>query len=128
MTRTIDWRNAAAVFGGGAVGGVLRYGLSLGLADTTTLMGTTVVNLLGSFGLAFLTAATLHRWPLADWVSLALGTGLIGGFTTFSTLMLSVGLGIAAGRWAVVAVLVVNLLGGLAAAALGRRLGVGGRA
>lgn len=69
----------------GALGTLLRYGLSRFVGERvagTFPWGTLVVNLSGAFVLGAL--AGLPRLP-GEW-RLALGTGLVGGYTTFSTL------------------------------------------
>lgn len=66
-----------AVFLGGGVGASLRWGVSLAVPG---MWGTQIVNVLGSVGLAYLIA----RGVPEPW-KLVLGTGLMGGFTTYST-------------------------------------------
>lgn len=75
-----------AVFVGGCLGGLARYGVGLLLAPAN-LRATLLVNWTGSFLLAFLTYAAAKRFDLPNWLILMLGTGFIGAFTTFSTLM-----------------------------------------
>lgn len=70
-----------SVFFFGMIGGTLRYLLGLKLAST----GTILVNLIGSFCLAFLTYYVIERQKLPAWLSTGLGTGMVGAFTTFST-------------------------------------------
>lgn len=67
------------VFVGGGLGASLRYGVSLLLPGH---WGTWAVNLLGSCALAFLMAHSISADPR---VKLLVGTGLMGGFTTYST-------------------------------------------
>jgi CrcB protein len=52
------------------------------------LVATTTVNLLGSFLLAFITFGLAQRLALPTWLILGLGTGFVGAFTTWSTLVL----------------------------------------
>ena len=68
---------------GGAAGSLLRYcaGLFFGPRATTTF----AVNIIGTFLLGVLTAITEDPR-----IRLLLGTGLLGGFTTFSTWQLEV--------------------------------------
>lgn len=80
----VSW--LVAVFVGGFIGGILRYVISGVTHDGTTMMGTTIVNLIGSFLLAFTTYGLDMKFDLPEWLLLALGTGVIGGFTTFSRL------------------------------------------
>ncbi|KIL41208.1 hypothetical protein SD70_09125 [Gordoniibacillus kamchatkensis] len=72
---------------GGIVGALARYGLSLVFnpADPAAFpWGTLACNLAGSFALGSLASAAEGRLP--DWLKLGLSTGVIGSFTTFSTL------------------------------------------
>lgn len=71
----------------GGVGAALRL-LVDGLVRTriklTYPLGTTVINVSGSFLLGVITALTLSRVLPEGW-HLVLGAGLMGGYTTFST-------------------------------------------
>jgi CrcB protein len=79
--------NIFAIFCGGGVGAICRYGLFLachrpGAPEFPT--GTLLVNLLGSLLIGLLwslfeSSRLLHEWRLF------LFTGFLGGFTTFST-------------------------------------------
>ena len=74
---------------GGGLGSVLRYGaqrIAANYAGPETVMGTLVVNLAGSFILGFLMTLLLVRFPVSTEVRIFLTVGLLGGFTTFSTL------------------------------------------
>ncbi len=78
---------------GGAVGSGLRYLVDHGMTrwalrehSSTFPWGTLTVNVVGSFLLAFvLTARTGTGDGLPDAWRFGLGTGLLGGFTTYST-------------------------------------------
>ncbi len=107
------------IFVGGFFGGVLRYWISAVITDQATMMGTTIVNLLGSFLLAVTTYGLDLKFDLPEWLLLAIGTGLIGGFTTFSTLMLDFVSLIRTNMLAAILMLSVNLLGGMLAVAGG---------
>lgn len=110
------------VFLGGALGGLARYGLNQWVGDPTSLLGTTIENLTGSFLLALLTAYAVDSdWPEA--LVLGLGTGVIGGYTTFSTLMLATMTNIRQTPGRTLGLFLVNLLGGLVLAGLGYYLG-----
>lgn len=114
---------------GGGVGAVLRWGVSsLQPAEAGGFgWGTVLVNLSGSFLLGLLLAslagAASQRGGAARWHHLArlgLGTGLLGGWTTFSTLVVEVDRSLDTGRPAVAAAaLLTSLVGGLALAAAG---------
>lgn len=68
---------AAFAFLGGGLRSLLGHWLPL--------PGILLANLLGCFLLALLTVALIERGRLREWLSLGLGTGMIGAFTTFST-------------------------------------------
>lgn len=109
-----------AVLGGaGAVARFLLDGAVSACAGRTFPWGTLAVNVTGAFALGVLSGAAVS----GDAARL-LGTGLLGGYTTFSTWMFEShrlgedGRGRAAG-----ANLAVALVLGLAAAALGRTVG-----
>jgi CrcB protein len=73
---------------GGAVGSMLRY--HLGAIIHARLgqdfpYGTLVINVVGSFLLALLAALGLRGELIGPGLRLALGTGVLGGFTTYST-------------------------------------------
>lgn len=83
----------AAVAVGGLIGTTLRYLVSLALPHTQDAWpaSTVVVNLLGAFCLGLLTASLAELGPDAGRrrvVRLTLGVGLLGSFTTYSTLAL----------------------------------------
>jgi len=117
-----------AVLVGGAAGSSLRLSSDLLLphgADAFPL-GTLLINIVGSLALGFLAALV---WPTAPgWLRAGLGPGLLGSFTTFSAIAVSV---VQLAKLDAVplalAYLAATLAGGLAAAALGIRLGSGGR-
>ncbi|UOE43261.1 fluoride efflux transporter FluC [Agromyces larvae] len=70
----------------GGVGAALRFvvdGLVRARFGGGLPWGTALINLTGSFALGVLVGLAQHRIG-ADWVML-LGTGLLGGYTTFST-------------------------------------------
>ena len=113
-----------AVVLGGIAGTALRLGLDALVPHTDAQFpwSTLLVNVVGSFALGLLVARV---WPTApSWLRAGLGTGLLGSFTTFSALAVSLvtltraGLG-----WIAVAFLAASLVLGLAAAALGLRFG-----
>lgn len=77
---------------GGALGSVARYGLGvLALPISRELpLGTIIINVTGSFLIAFVGTLTLangrHPWP--DLARLFVMIGFCGGFTTFSSFSL----------------------------------------
>ena len=73
---------------GGAVGSVARYGVGVAAARWLGLgfpWGTLIVNVLGGFAMGLLGARV---GPENVDLRLALGVGVLGGFTTFSTFSL----------------------------------------
>lgn len=82
----------AAVALGGAAGAVLRWLLELGLpVGAGWPWATMLANVTGSAALAWLVVHDdRHRHP--RWLRPAVGTGLLGGFTTFSTYAVQVAL------------------------------------
>jgi fluoride exporter len=106
---------------GGTLGVLARYGVSRLTLHTEALIWSTVgINIVGSFLLGLLVAG---RWFDRD-LREALGVGLLGGFTTFSTFSVQIVLEVDAGESARAAgYLVASVVGGVAAAAAGYALG-----
>lgn len=109
-----------AVIAGGALGSVLRYSVALAVPVVDRWpLPTGIVNVLGAFVLGFLMARcrpTLLR--------LAVGTGVLGGFTTYSTFALELNRLLADGLAATaLGYAAVTLVLGTAAAFLGHWLG-----
>lgn len=77
---------------GGAAGTVMRYwvGILLSRWSYTLPWGTIIINITGSFAIAFFGAATLAggRFPASDVVRLVFMVGICGGYTTFSSFSL----------------------------------------
>jgi CrcB protein len=88
---------AVLVFLGAGLGGVLRHGVNLAAARAVGPAfpwGTLAVNVLGSLLMGLL-AGFLAQRAGAGWAQparLFLGTGVLGGFTTFSALSLDAAL------------------------------------
>jgi CrcB protein len=115
----------AAVLVGGAIGTALRLGLDdlFVQPDKSFPVSTLIVNVVGSLALGFLVARV---WPTApDWLRAGIGPGVLGGFTTFSAVMVSMVTLASTGR---VVLALVYLLGtfvlGFGAAALGLVVGI----
>lgn len=73
---------------GGALGASLRYlvsGWVAARAGPGLPWGTLLVNVLGSFGLAFLMHVGLSTETLSPQLRVAIGTGFFGALTTYST-------------------------------------------
>jgi CrcB protein len=116
--------NVLAVFVGGLVGTGLRLGIDALLPHQVPgsfPWSTLIINVAGSFALGLLVARV---WPVAPgWLRFGLGTGLLGSFTTFSALIVSlVQLSFAYPAQALL-YLGASLVLGLGAAWLGLRMG-----
>jgi fluoride exporter len=110
-----------AVAAGAAVGAVLRYAVSLWAATRwgSFPAGTLLINVLGSL-LIGITIELAARLRLAEPVRLLLITGLLGGFTTFSTFSYETYTLLVAGRPASAALYIAASVGlGLAATFVG---------
>jgi CrcB protein len=113
-----------AVFLGGAAGTALRLLTDDAIphTDSTFPVSTLLANIVGSFVLGLLVALVWPRVPL--WVRAGLGPGLLGGFTTFSAVMLSLVTLTSSGQAGIALVyLLVTLILGFGAAFAGIRLG-----
>lgn len=132
----------AAVFAGTATGSLARWGLGLAIPAGYGMLAVLVVNLAGSFCLGLLLEALTLRRDRTPTGRLrlaqrGLGTGLLGGFTTYSALTVdaaaplvaaltgpaasqAAGDAVEAGMllWAAGS-LIVTLIGGVITAALG---------
>jgi len=116
-------QQALAIGAAGFVGALARWGVGALFGRWFAgrfPLGTFVINISGSFLLGwFLTYAMGHR--VSDTMRLAIGTGFVGAYTTFSTymwessLLMSEGAGLEAAS---------NLIGSLVAGLLAVRLGV----
>ena len=112
---------------GGAAGSVLRYAvgrLAAHYLGVDTVAGTFAVNVAGSFALGLLAAVFMARsdWPLE--LRAMLTVGLLGGFTTFSTLAYDGVRLLSSGEYARAGLSIgANLVVGLAAAYLGVLVG-----
>ena len=121
-----------AVVGGGFIGVALRELLLLPFTtDAATAAAgllvpavTMAINVLGSFVLGIVVGTLEDRHPLAR---AFLGTGVLGGFTTYSAFALHTALLLGSEPVAGVVLAVGSVLLGLAAAALGLRLTERGR-
>lgn len=113
-----------AAFLGGVCGTGSRFLLDTVIphTDSEFPFSTLLVNVVGAFLLGLVVARLWSRFP--DWIRVAIGTGFLGSFTTFSAVMVSLVAQTAAGQWWMVIVyLLVSLILGFTAAALGLRVG-----
>lgn len=109
---------------GGGCGAVLRYVLGGWISDRTGPAfpwGTLVINATGSFVLCLLATLALERFTLSRTWYVALGVGLCGGYTTFSTFSYETLRLAAEGSWSRAA---VNVLASVGAALVSGALGI----
>jgi CrcB protein len=79
------------VFIGAGIGGALRHGVNVTATRLFGLgfpLGTLIVNVSGSFAMGLLAGYFAYRAGVPQHVRLFLTTGILGGFTTFSTFSL----------------------------------------
>jgi CrcB protein len=84
------------VFIGAGIGGAMRHGVNLAAyrmpGGPSFPYGTLAINVLGSFAMGLAAGYFALRSGLPQHVRLFLATGVLGGFTTFSTFSLDVAL------------------------------------
>jgi fluoride exporter len=114
---------------GGALGALGRWGLAEALPHSRDQLpwATALANVTGCFAIGVLLVVLVERRPDSRLLRPLLGTGVLGGFTTFSTYALDTRDLLAAGRPAVAAAylfgtLVVGLLAVVAAIRLTERV------
>jgi CrcB protein len=79
------------VFVGAGIGGALRHGVNIGASRLFGYgfpYGTFIVNVVGSFAMGLLAGFFVYRAGIPQHLRLFLTTGILGGFTTFSTFSL----------------------------------------
>jgi CrcB protein len=121
ITSTLDRHALAAIALGGGLGSLARYGISRACPPATGAIpwSTLAINLTGSLLLGMLVVAVTEIWRPHRLVRPFLGTGVLGGYTTFSTFAVEVR-GLPAGHaWLY---LTLSVVGGLAAALVGMAL------
>lgn len=117
-----------AVAVGGAIGGCARYGVDMLVPTSSGELpwSTLSVNVAGALLLALLLILVLEVWPPTRYVRPFLAVGVLGSFTTFSTLMVDVDQLLAGGHHVTAAAyLAASLAAGLAATGLGLLIGRG---
>ena len=115
---------------GGALGSGARYLVSVGVVAAFGIgfpYGTLIVNLAGSFAVAFVMQLSMTGDLLSPEWRLLLTTGVMGGFTTYSTFNYETLAYFRTGAWGIAVINVVAtvlgcLVAGLAGFALARML------
>jgi CrcB protein len=83
------------VFLGAGIGGAMRHGVNVGAARLLGYgfpFGTFIVNVVGSFVMGLFAGYFAYRAGIPQHVRLFLTTGILGGFTTFSSFSLDASL------------------------------------
>lgn len=123
VSSVVSWRDLVSVAVGGAIGTAVRAGLTLALSADLGPALVPLINVVGAFaiGILFGWRARMPESSRAQRVQLFVGTGVLGGFTTYSALAVE-SADLALLWWGVATVVV-----GTAAAWGGVLLGRGGR-
>lgn len=113
---------------GGSIGSVLRYSIYYNMlainGDWLPFLGTLLANLLGAFALGWFTSRLLRSKKLPEDLAAAIGTGLIGSFTTFSTLSVELSSLLQEGQILLaICYAFISMIGGLLCAFGGFRVG-----
>jgi CrcB protein len=89
---SLDRRELAAIFAGGAAGALLRVWLGEEFSPSSSAWPwvTFTVNVTGSFALAYFATRLQERLPQSTYRHPLLGTGLCGAYTTFSTMQIEI--------------------------------------
>jgi len=115
--------NIIAIAVGAAIGANLRYSLSIWAAQrwgASFPYGTLIVNVIGSFAIGFVLVLATTRLSLSDTARLLIVTGLLGGFTTFSSLSFETYTLVTSGSWRAASLYVLSSFGlGIASVFLG---------
>ena len=76
---------ALIIFGSGGLGCVARYLVAVAVGRRGFPLATLIVNVVGSFLIAFIFELAIARKDIPVNLQLALTTGFMGGFTTYSS-------------------------------------------
>lgn len=108
---------------GGMIGAVCRYGVSYFIPSPNGFpYGTLAANLLGCFLLSFLLNQSTLKQKLSPELFAAIGTGVIGSFTTFSTFMVETVTIYETNMLLAISYVGISILGGLCFCFIGYRL------
>lgn len=124
----LDLAVLGAVAAGGAVGAAARYlvGLGVGELGGSAEVGTLIVNVVGCALIGVLMVRLSRRGARSRLVRPALGTGVLGGFTTFSAYAVDVDtLARSQSLWLALTYLLITPVLAMLAVWAGARLGRG---
>jgi CrcB protein len=125
--RTVRLTDLIRVFLGAGIGGVLRYWAGGWIADRSSASfpwHTFAINIAGAFAIGALMGLSVERGLGSSNLRLFLGVGILGGFTTFSTLSYESLALLESGLWAQgLSNMFGSVVAGLAAAAVGLLVG-----
>lgn len=76
------------IFLAGGLGTLCRYGLGKLLSTPLWAYGTMTVNVVGAFVMGLIATWTIEKFGSQNEILLVVGTGFLGGFTTFSAFAL----------------------------------------
>ncbi|ASN04820.1 CrcB protein [Virgibacillus necropolis] len=108
---------------GGMIGAVCRYGVSYFIPPENGFpYATLTANLIGCFLLSFLLNQSVLKQKLSPELFLALCTGVVGSFTTFSTFMVETVLLFESNLILAIGYVSISILGGLLFCFFGYRL------
>jgi CrcB protein len=114
----VKWSVLAVISVGGALGALARYGLGVAFphAKGGFPWATLGVNVSGCLLIGVLMVLIAEVWPARRLIRPFVGTGILGGYTTFSTYVVDIQQLLAAGRPALAfGYLAVTVAGALAA-------------
>ncbi|SDZ43547.1 fluoride efflux transporter FluC [Herbiconiux ginsengi] len=121
-----SWSAVLMVFLGGAVGTVARESLDLATPAEHLVATTFIINIVGSFSLAVVYTALQERKRSAAFqrrIRLLVGTGFMGGFTTYGSFAVATAAAASRGSVGDAALYAAgSILLGVVAALLGRQL------
>nr|WP_274636354.1 CrcB family protein [Microbacterium bovistercoris] len=124
----LRWSAIGLVIAGGAIGTLARYGLSLVLPEWGGMpVPILLINVVGAFALGWLLSVLGRGGPDVGrrrMLRLFAGTGILGGFTTYSTFAVGAdGLFAADRPWLGIAYALATVIVGAAASVAGIALG-----
>lgn len=109
---------------GGVIGSILRYLVGQVPFPYEFPLQTMVINIIGSFILGWFTSSIIKKQKMKSEYATAIGTGMIGSFTTLSTLSMDTVQLLAAGNYLLAGGYIVgSAVFGFAFALVGLKLG-----